>query len=75
MLRKILVKNNLPFLPFSLSIGEKMSENFDTSFLIKYFRIVSIMITSVKKTRKNISFLRNLISDIFKNVKNQKNFF
>jgi hypothetical protein len=50
--KKIFRKKYFTFLPFLLSIKEKMSEKFDTSFLIKYFRNVSMMLTSVKKNKK-----------------------
>ena len=33
------------------------------------------MVSSKKKNKKSVSFLKNLKTDIFKNVKNRKKFF
>ena len=49
---KIFTKNHLPFLPFSLSIGKKMSKKFVSQFFKKYFKNMSIMVRVMKKNKK-----------------------
>jgi hypothetical protein len=73
--KKYLAKNNLPFLPFLLSIFKKCQKNFCSFFSNTLKKMRALCSQPFKKNTESGSFLKNLKTDIFKNVKNQKKFF